>query len=319
MTAILTLTMNPAIDHSSSVDIVADEKKLKCTHSRFDPGGGGINVSRAIHILGGQSIAMYPSGGLSGQMLQQLLQRENITHHPIPIQQHTRINHNVIEESTGRQYRFNMPGALLQDHEWEHCLDVIKNFRPSPLYIVASGSLPPGVPDDFYAQVARIAKDKGARFLLDTSKRGLQLALDEGVFLVKPNLGEFNEILGEQFTDEEHILTKGKELINQGNVDVLVISLGRSGAFVLEKDSIRHLTTPIVPIRSAVGAGDSMLAGITFKLSRGSSIQEAVLYGVAAGAAAVMTPGSALCRKEDTDHLFQKMKENSCAILFIQK
>jgi len=304
--------MNPAIDHNAHVDIVADEKKLKCTSSDFEPGGGGINVSRALHILGGESVALYPSGGLTGRLLEQLLAKEDIQQNPISIGQDTRINFSVIEQTTGRQYRFNMPGASLSEEEWSICLEKIREVQPVPHYLVASGSLPPGVPDDFFAHVARIAKEHGSRFILDTSSRGLRPALDEGVYLIKPNLREFNQILGQDFIDEQHIIEQGKQLIDQGNAEVLVISLGRSGAFFIDKQAVIHYTTPIVPIKSAVGAGDSMLAGITYKLSLGDSLQDAVQYGIAAGAAAVMTEGSALCTKEDTERLYQTLKHNLC-------
>ena len=144
MKMIVTLTINPAIDKSSSVRNVVAERKLYCTAPRFEPGGGGINVCRAIKKLGGESLALYPSGGPAGHMLQLLFDHESLTHRPVTVKGWSRENLIVLEESTGQQYRFGMPGPDLGDKEWQQCLGELSNIRPKSDYIVASGSLPPG-------------------------------------------------------------------------------------------------------------------------------------------------------------------------------
>jgi 6-phosphofructokinase 2 len=163
MKTIVTMTLNPAIDKSSSVDHVVAERKLYCKPPRFEPGGGGVNVSRAIKKLGGKSLLLYPAGGLTGKRLQELLDDEGLDHRPFPIEGVTRESLVVLEESTGQQYRFGMPGPELQEKEWEQFLRELATMEPSPDYVVASGSLPPGVPADFYAQIARIGKKKGRK------------------------------------------------------------------------------------------------------------------------------------------------------------
>ncbi|GAI56738.1 unnamed protein product, partial [marine sediment metagenome] len=167
MKSIITLTMNPAVDQSSTTPIVTDEKKLRCSNIRYDPGGGGINVSRAINKLGGKSKAFYPAGGQIGNLLEELLKGEQIDHVRYTIKEPTRLNIHVIEETSNKQYRFNMPGTSLQEHEWQHMLTSLREFIPSPDYIVASGSLPSHVPTDFYRKIAVLSKEIGCKLILD--------------------------------------------------------------------------------------------------------------------------------------------------------
>ena len=307
MQTILTLTMNPSVDKSTCADNVTPERKLRCESPRYEPGGGGINVSRAIHRLGGESVAVYPAGGPSGQMLRGLLDQEGLGHHPIQIKGWTREDFIVREESTNQQFRFSMPGPVLQDEEWNICLSEVPRIDPKPYYIVASGSLPPGVPKDLYARVARLARDLGARMILDTSGEALSLALREGVFLIKPNLGELKEIAEHEIEDELQQEDLARQIVSSGQSKVVVISLGAAGALAVTEEGCERLRAPTVAIKSRVGAGDSMVAGIVLSLSRGLSLKDAVVFGVAAGAAAVMTPGTELCRLEDTEKLYKHM------------
>ncbi len=307
MKRIVTLTMNPAIDKSSSVGNVAADRKLYCTVPRFEPGGGGINVCRAIKKLDGESLALYPSGGPTGQMLQLLLDQEGLTHYPVPVKGWSRENLIVLEESTGQQYRFGMPGPELSDGEWQQCLDELLKIKPTPAYIVTSGSLPPGVPADFYARIARIGKEINAKVIVDASGEALKLALQEGVYLIKPNVREFRELLGGKIKEESQIKSAAKRIVESGQAEVVVISLGAAGAIVASEETVEHIVPPTVPIISKVGAGDSMVAGIVLSLALGRPLKEAVRFGIAAGTAAVMTPGTELCRKEDTERLYKEI------------
>ena len=307
MKSIVTITMNPAIDKSSTVDHVVAEHKLYCAAPRFEPGGGGINVSRAVRKLGGESLALYPCGGPTGETLQLLLGQEGLRHHPVPIKGWSRENLIILEASTGQQYRFGMPGPELGAEEWQRCLDQIFAGESKPQYVVASGSLPPGVPQDFYARVARLGKQHGARVVVDTSGEALRLALREGVFLVKPNIREFREMLGSGGEDESKIRALAKKMVLDGQCEVVVISLGAAGVLMVSDSGLERLQPPAVPIISKVGAGDSMVAGMVLSLARGNSLRAAVRFGVAAGTAAVMTPGTELCRREDAERLYRQM------------
>lgn len=307
MKKIVTLAMNPAIDKSSSVDHVVAERKLYCKIPRFEPGGGGVNVSRAIKKLGGESMLLYPAGGLTGKRLQELLDKEGLNHRPFPIEGVNRESLVILEESTGQQYRFGMPGPELHQKEWEPFLQELATMEPSPDYVVASGSLPPGVPADFYARVARVGKERGAKVIIDVSGEALEQALKEGVYLIKPNVREFRELVGKEIKEESQIKAEAQKMVKRGRCEVLVISLGAAGALMVSEELAEHILPPTVPIISKVGAGDSMVAGIALSLARGNPLMESILFGVAAGTAAVMTPGTELCRREDAERLFESM------------
>jgi 6-phosphofructokinase 2 len=307
MKRIVTITLNPAIDKSSSVAHVVAEHKLYCTTPRFEPGGGGVNVSRAIKKLGGNSQLFYPLGGLTGKRLQELLDDEGLDHRSFPIKGMIRESLVILEESTGQQYRFGMPGPKLQKKEWEQFLVELSMTNPPPDYVVVSGSLPPGVPPDFFARVAQIGKEKGTKTIVDVSGEALKEALKAGVYLIKPNFREFRQLVGAENMEESQIKAEAQKIVEKGWCEVLVISLGAAGVLAVSKDFAEHIRPPTVPIISKVGAGDSMVAGITLSLARGKPLKEAILFGVAAGTAAVMTPGSELCRREDAERLFESM------------
>lgn len=307
MKNIVTLTMNPAIDKSSSVAHVVPEHKLYCNPPRFEPGGGGVNVCRAIKKLGGDSELLYPAGGLTGKRLEELLDAEDLFHRPLPVEGSVRESLVILEESTSQQYRFGMPGPQLQEKEWQQFLQEISDINPSPDFLVASGSLPPGVPADFYAQLARMGKKCGAKTIVDVAGEALEQALHEGVYLIKPNVREFRELIGKKDTEEAQIKSEAQKLVKNGRCEVLVISLGAAGALVVTEAFTEHILPPTVPIVSKVGAGDSMVAGIVLSLARGKPLREAIIFGIASGTAAVMTPGTELCRREDTERLFDTM------------
>jgi len=289
------------------VQNVVPERKLRCRNPRYEPGGGGINVSRAIHNLGGSAVAVYTAGGFAGKLLQHLLDREGIPHHAIPVDGWTRDNLVVYEESTGQQFRFGMPGPTLRDDEWKNCLAELSSIASNAEYIIASGALPSDVPEDFYAQVARLGKKLKAKVVVDTSGEPLRLALSEGVFLIKPNLRELTMLAGHELVDESQQERLAGKIVDDGQSEVVVISRGAGGVLAVWKEGHEHVRAPTVPIKSKVGAGDSMVAGIVLSLARGRALPEAVRFGIAAGTAAVMTPGTELCRRDDTERLYAMM------------
>jgi 6-phosphofructokinase 2 len=307
MESILTITMNPTIDRSTRIDRVVPERKLRCEAPRYEPGGGGLNVSRAIRKLGGKSTAIYTSGGPHGQMLEKLLDREGIDHRPVSISDRTRESFTVFENTTGQQYRFSTPGPTLKEAEWMRCLDELFAIDQRPDYLVASGSLPPGAPDDFYARLARFAKEAGARMILDATANPFTLAVREGVFMLKPNLREFRALAEKDITDEAQQEELARQIVDSGQSEVVVVTLGSAGALLVWQEGSTQLRAPTVPIESKVGAGDSTVAGIVLGLSQGESLLDAVKFGLASGAAAVMTPGTELCRGEDARRLFRSM------------
>ncbi|GAB6057979.1 1-phosphofructokinase family hexose kinase [Desulfonatronum parangueonense] len=309
MPGIVTLTMNPTIDKSTSINNVVAERKLRCDRPRYEPGGGGVNVSRAVKKLGEDSLAVYLAGGPPSDMLKSLLDAEEIRQDPYPIKGLTRENFVVFEKSTEQQYRFGMPGPEIQENEWQGCLDRLEQMDPTPEFLVCSGSLPPGVPPDFYARIAKFAKNNGSKVVLDTSGEPLTVASETGVFLMKPNHPELESLAGQAIENEQQQEELLQDLIAAGRAEVIVASLGAAGALLVWKEGVFRTRAPNVPIKSKVGAGDSMVAGMVTALFRGWDMKDAVRFGVAAGAAAVMTPGSELCRREDTERLYEKIKD----------
>jgi 6-phosphofructokinase 2 len=307
MQKIVTLTVNPAIDKSAEIDHVAADRKLRCEAPRHEPGGGGINVSRAIRRLGGNSLALYPAGGTLGQMLDDLLDQEKVNYRSVSIEGMTRENLTVFEKSDGRQFRFGMPGPTLREEEWQCCLDELAKIEPKPAYIIASGSLPPGVPQDFYARVASLGKDSGSRVVVDSSGEALSAAARAGVYLLKPNMRELAHLAGHKIESELEQERVAQDLITNGNAEVVVVSLGAAGALLASAIGLARLRAPTVKIVSKIGAGDSMVAGIVLALVRGENLENAVRFGIAAGAAAVMTPGTELCRREDAEKLYERI------------
>jgi 6-phosphofructokinase 2 len=303
MATIITLTINPTIDKSTSVESVASEIKLRCEPPQFHAGGGGINVSRVIKRLGGDPLTIYTVGGGSGQHLVQLLDKENLSSQPISIAGMTRENLTVYEKSSGLQYRFGMPGPEIP--EWQRCIDAC--FEQPADYLVASGSLAPLVPDDFYKRVAEEAKSKGVKLIVDTSGKALEACARAGVFMLKPNLEEIQMLSGKKFETEEGLVDNVQDLIQGGMAEVFVISMGASGAMFVTADDVVKMRPPVVPVKSKVGAGDSMVGGIVWALGNGEDLRTAVRYGIAAGSATVMQSGTELCRREDVMSIFKRI------------
>lgn len=300
---IVTLTLNPALDKSTSTERLLPEDKLRCEAPVYEPGGGGINVSRAIRIMGGTSLAIYLAGGPSGEKMEALLEKEGIEQKVIKGKNATRENFMVMESSTDRQYRFGMPGAEVSREELEQCLQAVEELPNEVEYLVASGSLPPGAPDDFYGQIAKIAQERNIQCVIDTSGPALKKAAEMGLCLMKPNLKELSQLAGKEYVsamDQEEI---AQEIIKKGKAKMLIVSLGARGAMLASGDIIEYVVPPTVKQQSTVGAGDSMVAGIVLSLSRGESLREVIKWGVAAGTAATMTAGTELCRKEDVESI----------------
>ncbi len=307
MPRIVTVTFNPCIDKSTSISCLLPEKKLSCSIPKLEPGGGGINVARAIKRLGGEALAIYPAGGYTGKCFRRLLEKENVPSIMVETRNETRENIIVYDESSALQYRFGFPGASLSDEEWQNILQVVEDANDVE-YIVASGSLPPGVPSDIFASLAIIAQQKNARFIVDSSGQPLKNALGEGVFLIKPNLVELSFLVDKDRLEGDEIMVAAKQLVTENKCRVVVVSMGKNGALMVSGNSTLEIVPPFVETKSTVGAGDSMVAGIIFSLSEGESIETAVQMGVACGTAATMNTGTELCRPEDVRRLFRMIK-----------
>jgi 6-phosphofructokinase 2 len=302
---IVTVTMNPAVDKSTTVNKLIPEKKLRCTEMVVEAGGGGINVSKAIKKLGGESLAIFPSGGLNGKILENKLAEAGIRSSVIQTETETRENIVVTETDTNSQFRFVLPGAQMKADYFDRLVDCLKNLRELPSIIVASGSLPPGIEDNFYARLSAVAKEMNARYIVDTSGEPLQIAAREGVFMLKPNLNELAKLVGKENLQLNEVDDAAIEIVQRGTCEVIVVSLGPSGAILVTKEGYEHVPAPIVKKLSTVGAGDSMVAGITWMISQGKSWKEAVRFGVACGTASTMNAGTQLFDIDKVNNIYK--------------
>ncbi len=306
MRQIMTLTINPSVDVVWEVEEMSPNRKLRSSRGIVYPGGGGINVSRCITELGGESWALITRGGLTGTLLTELLDEIGVSRRVVKIAGHTRLCGIVYERAAAQEYRVTPPGPMLQDSEWQACLDRVAEMQTQ--YVVGTGSLARGVPVDFYARVATAAKERGARMILDTSGEALAAALSAGVYLVKPSQRELETLLGRKAYNEDQQEELARQLIDEEKAELVALTLGEDGALLVWKDGSLRLASPDVEVKSAVGAGDTFVGAITLGLSQGRTPQDAFTLAVAAGAASVMRPGTELCHKEDVDRLYAEIR-----------
>lgn len=308
MPHIVAFTFNPSIDIATAVDRVLPGRKLRCVQQQVFPGGGGVNVARVAARLGADVELIYPAGGATGQLLRRLVDREGIPNIAVPLAEETREDFTVLEQATGREFRFVLPGPRLSEAEWRACLRAVTTLQIQPAYIVASGSLPPGVPPDCLVQVARFAKDVPCRFVVDSSGAALAAALAEGVYLAKPNLRELKELVGPVGDDAESLAEAARALIGRGAAEIVALSLGERGGLLVARDQAWRAEAPALRPVSTVGAGDSFLGALLWGLEADLPMPEAFRYAVAAGAAAVLSPGTALARRADIERLTAEVR-----------
>lgn len=295
---IVTLTLNPAIDLASAAPWVRPVHKIRTTGEHVDPGGGGINVARVVHALGGEALAVLAEGGATGRFLTELLDEAGVAYRAVPIAGRTRVSFSVRAEDSGAEYRFVPEGPRLADVEWRAVLAAVDAAEGA--FVVASGSLPPGVPADAYAIAARAAAaTRGRRFVLDTSGPALRASLGAGIDLLKPSLGELESLVGHPLSDPAAQAAEARALVASGAARMVAVSLGADGALLATPDGVLRRPALAGPVRSVVGAGDAFLAAMVLALARGAAPGEALDWGLAAGAAAVGGVGTARLHHAD--------------------
>jgi 6-phosphofructokinase 2 len=305
MKSVLAVALNPAVDFSGEADAVQHTRKVRTGNDRFDPGGGGVNVARVITMFGGDAEALLLAGGEMGALLERLLKERSVRYRSLPVAGQTRVSFTVRDRMTGREYRFVPKGPSVRRDEIQSFFDMAASRKVD--YLVASGSLPEGCPPDIYAHMADLAAARGTRFVLDSSGEGLRTTLERSrVFLVKPSVGELEQFAGRKL-GEDDVHRVARDLVADGAAELVAVTMGAGGALLASADGVLRLPAIHVSQQSAVGAGDSFLGGMVWALSEGRSVVDAFRFGIAAGAAAVMTPGTELCRRKDTMALFEGM------------
>lgn len=294
LASIVTLTLNPAVDIATTVDRLVAGHKLRCAQPLVHPGGGGINVARVAARLRADVVALYAAGGPTGELLQQLLRREELTCETISIAGTTRENFSVQDTSTGEEFRFVLPGPVLSRDEWQGCLTRCIGMAEQAGLVVASGSLPPGVPADFYARLASGLRGS-AKLVLDSSGPALNAALEAGVFAVKPSLTELRQLTREPLDTTSQQVEACRRLVRGGRATIVALSLGREGAMLVTEQGAWRAAGLPVNVAGTIGAGDSFLGGLVCALVRDAAPEEALRHAMAASAATVQARGTALC------------------------
>jgi 6-phosphofructokinase 2 len=302
---ILCIALNPTIDVSADVARVKPTHKMRSHNQRQEAGGGGVNVARVIAELGGNPELLIISGGAAGTLLEESLRQMPLSLQVVRTTEQTRIAFIAHEEETNLEYRFVPEGPLVSTADIDRAMAVVEAFAGD--YVIASGSLPRGAPDDTYARMAEAAARNGAKFVLDTSAEPLKQALAHGgIFLVKPSIGELETAVGRTLTHET-VGDAAMALVESGRVRHVAVTLGADGALLASADGLVRLPAADVPVRSAVGAGDAFVGALIWSLSQGKPVADAFRFGVAAGAAAVMTSGAELCRKQDVHAIYAQL------------
>ncbi|WP_253384220.1 6-phosphofructokinase II [unidentified bacterial endosymbiont] len=310
MVPIYTLTLSPSLDCATLTPQIYPEGKLRCSVPVFEPGGGGINVARAVTYLGGKATAIFPAGGATGEHLVSLLADEQVAVDTIESSDWTRQNLHVHVESSGEQYRFVMPGAKLREDEFRKLEEKVLAIESGALLAI-SGSLPPGVSAEKLTTLIRQVQQRGIRCIVDSSGDALHAALEPGnLELVKPNQKELSALVNRELTQPDDVRAAAEELVRSGKARRVVVSLGPQGALAVDETGSVQVVPPPMKSRSTVGAGDSMVGAMTLKLAQGASLLEMTRYGVAAGSAATINHGTRLCSLVDTQKIVDYLSRN---------
>ena len=310
MTDIITVTANPALDLSTDAPAVIPDRKLRCTAPLVHPGGGGVNISRAIANLGGTSRALVAHGGTTGQELVALIQAEGLMPESLGIAHPTRQSISVRDGATGLQYRFMLPGPPWSAQDADRARATILEVATDGALILPSGSLPPGLPPGFFPDLAPALAARGARMILDTSGPALTYAAraGAGLFVLRMDTAEAEELTGRTLSDLDDIAALTSELRAAGAAQIVIVAAGAQGT-VIDTGAWRGLTRPpVVVVHSKIGAGDSFMGAFALSLSRGEDPVTACCWGTAAAASAVTTYGTELCRRAEVERFYEQVE-----------
>ena len=303
---IVTVTLNPAVDETLTVQHLQLGETNRIHETDIDPGGKGLNVGRVVKRLGRPTVVIALVGGETGQFIRNRLERENVETDLVEIEEPTRVNISVLDESTGIQTNLHQDGPAIGPADLHAVEAKIEEWMPEAVLAVLGGSLPPGAPADTYARLIEWLRENDVRTILDTSGAALIEGVKARPYMIKPNLREARELLGRTFETDNDVLQAGRELVGRG-IGAAVVSMGRRGAIAVSREGAWKAIPPEVAIESTIGAGDSMVAGLAIGVYEHSSLAEGLALGTAAAAATIMTPGTELCRASDVQALLPRV------------
>jgi 1-phosphofructokinase len=291
---IVTVTLNPSLDRAIDIERLMRGRVIRAAHARLDPGGKGVNVSRALLANGVPSQALLPTGGDEGQQLVRMLRAEGVDLAVVPVAGNTRSNV-TLAEPDGTVTKINEPGPTLSPAEFDAITKQALAMADGADWVVVSGSLPPGLAEEEFGHLCESLVRAGVRVAVDTSGPGLRAAAKAGVRLVKPNRDELAEVAGRSLGSIADVVDAAQVLRSWGAGGVLA-SLGAEGAVLVDDDGVLSGHSPVERPRSSVGAGDALLAGF---LAAGARGRVALAHALAWGAAAVSLPGSRMPTPND--------------------
>ncbi len=303
---ILTVTPNPSIDRMYVVDDFGIDRMHRPRECQNTPGGKGINVLRVYNELGGTGVATGFVGGRSGETIVEGLTAEGISHDFVRIADESRMCIKIMDPRSGTQTEVNEIGPNISSKETDRLIAKIGELMLSADYVVLCGNVPPGVPVSFYGDIIRMAKARGIKTVLDASEAQLKDAIVAGPYFVKPNSNELSQLAGRELMTLEEICSAAKSLKQYG-VDIAAVTMGRSGAIVTDGVRVWQAVPPDIEFASAVGSGDSFIAGFLYVLFNGGSLADALAMGTAAGAANATTYGAGFCSKSSIMDIMRRV------------
>lgn len=308
---IVTFTINPAIDVFGVTEEIFDDSKSRCEKASLLPGGGGINVARNIHRMGSSVTAVFPAGGLNGELLKKLVAADGTPFKAVDIADETRQNFAITEQKRRIMHHYVFPGPVLTEAEYTACHQALFSDQASPNYLVLSGSIPSRMPSDFYKKITQHANQLNIRVVLDTSGVALSESLFAGAYLAKLNRREFASLGYDEHVSVEELQKQMKDLVERGAVEVLIVTLNRGGAVLVSKcGESCYFAAPEVHIVSHVGAGDSFVSALVHQLNQGTPLKQATHYGVAAAAVTVQLEGNQLHDLAWLERMFKEVTEH---------
>jgi 6-phosphofructokinase 2 len=299
---IATITLNPCLDKYISVAHLEVNETNRSQAVKQYSGGKGLDVSRAVHEMRGETMAFGFAGGNEGVTLTTLMEQEGVPFSFIPINEETRSCYIIDETESAQQIRISTPGPGISTEEVNILLRLVWNMQPLPELLACGGSVPPGLPADIYAGIVRQAREHGIKTILDSSGIYLKEGVRANPFLIKPNRREAEELLGKTLPTEKDVLDAATEIVRMG-VEIAVISLGKDGLVAASRTELLKAVPPTVTAVSTVGAGDSTVAGLAIALEDKETLADACRLAVAMGTAAVLTPGTTLARCADVERI----------------
>lgn len=306
MKTIVSITFSPTIDKSVSIPRMLPETKIKCSNLELYPGGGGINIARVLTRFDADIIALFPANRIRIPFFKTTLSKEKVKNMIVECQNETRESIEIYETFSGKQFRLVMPNSDLTTSEWEELLQALVEIKQID-FVVVSGSFPTNSPINIFGRLAQIADSKKAKLIVDTSGESLKKAIRESLYLIKPNLEEFSHLIGNSDLKIADLKEAAMTFLEKNKCELVVISLGKKGAVLYSKMATYHIKAPKVVVKSTVGAGDSMLAGIIYGLSLDMGLRECLKYGIAFGTATTLQSGTALCTQKDVEELLPKI------------